>query len=83
MSVQKLRPFHETIVDAITTATSSQLVIIRTILKTTVIPKDWDIIIAAWQERCKDMRFDDEGVIAHLEAEKVRVTRIQALQEIG
>ena len=46
------RPFHETIVKAITTAHNSEvLYILAWLIKATIIPANHDQIAAAWKER--------------------------------
>lgn len=77
--MQELRPFHETVVDVIRSATSSQLVTIGQLLKKTYIPKNHQVILDAWKERTKGMNFDDDGVTRGLEVQKERSEFTQGL----
>ena len=48
---KKLRPFHETIIDAIQNISrAEELVLLAKLIKTTKIPKDHDKIIKAWND---------------------------------
>lgn len=69
---KNLRPFHETIVDAIKGASSQELALIATLLKKTVIPKNHSQIIKAWNEQAKAMCCSDgfEGVVESLQRQK-------------
>jgi len=64
----KLRPFHETIVDAMKGATLFQLEIIIVLLETTVIPKNHDQIVTTWREQCLmlEVSFNLEEKIARI-----------------
>lgn len=57
------RPFHETVVDAIRNASnSSHIVCLAPLIIATSIPKNHDNIIAAWQERRKELGFESDDV---------------------
>jgi len=71
VQVQSDHPFHETIVDAIQEATSTELHCLARLIKRTTILKDHDRIIAAWEERCKSVFGpEDLGVPATVRAKK-------------
>ena len=73
-----LRPFHETIVDAIERVDDTRgLALLSLLIKETKIPKGHDEIIAAWRKQCGQLGDDDwhidpevSGVLAHLRAQK-------------
>ncbi len=65
----EFRPFHETIVEDILTATNEELIFIASQLKKSLIPANHEEIIRAWHHRRKWMRWADEddlGVPASL-----------------
>ncbi len=68
------RPFHETIVDAITTINSyDELNLMARLIKATKIPKGHDEITTAWNQRMKEMglsSYQDRGVPASLLEQK-------------
>ncbi|MFA6273510.1 MAG: hypothetical protein WC673_03440 [Candidatus Paceibacterota bacterium] len=66
------RPFHETIIDAIHSASSNDLRCLATLIKATKIPKNHDEIIAAWKQQREDVGWDNEelGVSADLLEQK-------------
>lgn len=66
------RPFHETIVEAISRASSNDLRCLATLIKTTKVPKNHDEIIVAWKQRQQEVGWDDEelGVSANLLEQK-------------
>ncbi|MBI2482262.1 MAG: hypothetical protein HYV76_01730 [Candidatus Vogelbacteria bacterium] len=66
------RPFHETILEAIRQASSTELKCLATLIKATKVPKGHDEIVAVWNERRKAMCWDDEdlGVPANLLEQK-------------
>ena len=74
VQVQHDRPFHETIVDAIREATSTELHCLARLIKRTTIPKDHDVIVTAWDERRKSVfgPTEDLGVPAVLRAKKAQ-----------
>lgn len=74
------RPFHETIVDAIRQASSTQLECLATLIKATKVPKGHDEIIAAWKAMCwgKDL-----GVPASLLKQKQATTKNVSKASIG
>jgi hypothetical protein len=45
------KPFHESIVDAINSATQSQMGCLGALIRETKIPQNHDAIIAAWKAR--------------------------------
>jgi len=63
MEKQELKPFHESIVDAINYAFVGDLGCLSVLIKTTKIPKNHDAIIDAWAKRTKLIsRNNDYGV---------------------
>lgn len=68
MTAKKLRPFEETIVEAIKTANSSQLEIVAALLEHTIITKDHAFIVSTWLNRCVGFHFDAKYAtkIAHI-----------------
>ncbi|MCX6714207.1 MAG: hypothetical protein NTX72_00130 [Candidatus Uhrbacteria bacterium] len=58
MAVKKLRPFEETIVEAIKTANSSHLELIAILLERTIITKDHALIVSTWLNQCMGFHFD-------------------------
>lgn len=62
MTGHKLRPFHETIVEAIRRASSAELECLATLIKGTEVSKGCDEIIVAWNERRKEMCWGDEDL---------------------
>lgn len=62
------RPFHESLVDTILRASSAELELLATLIKSTKIPRNHDKIIAAWNQRRKELRWGnvDLGVPASL-----------------
>ena len=66
------RPFHETIIEAISRASSAELVALATLIKITKLPKGHDEIITAWNDRRKKMLWGDTdlGVPANLLEQK-------------
>lgn len=75
MGVQtvKLRPFHETVVEAILCASGTRMADLAKLIKTTKIPRGHNEIIAAWNVRKKAMCWDSEklgGVVASLLQQK-------------
>lgn len=67
-----LQPFHETIIEAISHASTREMEFLAPIIKTTQIPKNHDAIIAAWQKRRTEMSWGEEdlGVTANLTEQK-------------
>lgn len=66
---RELKPFHETIVEAILIATNEELVMLAFQLKRTLVPANHDQIITAWSLRLRQMCWDEEddlGVPASL-----------------
>jgi len=59
-----VKPFHESIIDAINACSSvSDLGTLADLIITTKIPKDHDVIISAFKEKMKDLdRLTDFGV---------------------
>ena len=49
------RPFHETIVDAIHSASESDLKCLAKLIRETKIPKDHDAIITSWRQRLREL----------------------------
>jgi len=66
------RPFHETIIDAIHSASSNDLRCLATLIKATGVPKNHDEIIVAWKRRREEVGWDNEefGVSADLLEQK-------------
>lgn len=64
----KTQPFHETIVDAIRLASTTDLECLATLIKETSIPKNHDEIIAVWKQRSEGIGWGDTdlGVSANL-----------------
>jgi len=68
---KKKRPFHESIVDAISTASSAELESLATLIKATKIPKGHDEIVEVWKKRTGEMCMgDDLGVPADILGQK-------------
>lgn len=78
------RPFHETIVKAIRQASSVELECLATLIKATSIPEGHQEIIAAWNQRRKEMCWgtEDLDVPAHL-LEQQRSSAAKALAGKG
>ena len=51
---EQLKPFHESVVDAINRAHMSDLDALACLLKETAIPKNHDAIAVAWTQRCAE-----------------------------
>ncbi|MBI2097598.1 MAG: hypothetical protein HYT46_01540 [Candidatus Vogelbacteria bacterium] len=70
----ELRPFHETVVEAIARVNSyDELNSIANLIKATKIPKGHDEIVMAWDQRLQGMgcgKHEDRGVPANLLAQK-------------
>ena len=68
-------PFHESVLEAIATASSDQLEFLATLIKKTKIPKGHDAIIEAWNKRREGMAWGDEdlGVPADILKQKAQV----------
>lgn len=49
------RPFHETIIDVIRSAYYSEMECLSVLIKRTKIPKGHDEIIAAWNQRAREV----------------------------
>ncbi len=67
-------PFHETIVDAIKTASNLELQGLGELIKRTGVPKNHDAIIVAWTERGFKLGWDREDgadVLTSLSQKKV------------
>lgn len=66
------RPFHETVTEAIHSATAQQMRMLAGLIKDTKIPKGHDQITEAWVKRCAEMGWEDEdlGVSADLRVQK-------------
>ena len=66
------RSFHETIIEAIRRASTSDLECLAALIKATKIPKGHDEIIAAWNQRRQEMAWGDVdlGVPADLFEQK-------------
>src|SRR3989338_6785420 len=62
MEISELRPSHETIVEMILVATNEELVFLASYLKRTFIPDNHDQIIAAWNQRRKQMCWHEEDL---------------------
>jgi DNA-directed RNA polymerase alpha subunit len=68
---EKRHPFHETIVNAIREATRDQMEILAALMKSTIITKNHEVIIAAWERRVIDFGIgDDFGVTGALAEQK-------------
>ncbi len=68
---KKKRPFHESVVDAISVASSAELESLATLIKATKIPKGHDEIVDAWKKRAEEMCMgDDLGVPADVLSQK-------------
>jgi hypothetical protein len=67
-----LKPFHESVVDAIERASdSSQMNVIGQLLIETKIPKGWDDIVKAWNTKIHELDYYDELEVAqHVLAQK-------------
>lgn len=73
MAQKKRRPFHETIVDAIDNANSSnEMFCLANLIKATEIPEGHGKIIAAWKKQMQEIYIgdDDLGVPADLLEQK-------------
>ncbi|MDO8579381.1 MAG: hypothetical protein Q7R72_00725 [bacterium] len=70
--VDHTRPFHETVVETINQASSSDMDCLAPLIKATTIPKGHDEIIVAWNKRRKEMGWgsEDLGVPANLLEQK-------------
>lgn len=66
MSDKPLRPFHESIIDAIRTASISDLLCLATLIKHTFIPANHEAIITSWQERTDNISVSRYGVTEYL-----------------
>lgn len=65
------RPAHETVVDYIRLASERELYNLAVFIKATLIPKNHDVIILAWQKKLNFLgRQDTYGVTASLEEQK-------------
>lgn len=66
----KLRPFDETIVDALADATVQQMQCLADLIKNTKISRNHDKILAAWNTRARLLsvtgRVEDYGVTSYL-----------------
>jgi len=68
----KYRPFHETIVEAIERASSSDLQCLATLIKATAIPVGHAKIINAWKKRIVEMAWSNEtSVVENLIAREI------------
>ena len=66
-------PFHEAIILLLPGMSNQELEFLAMLVKRTLIPKDHDVIAAAWKERTKAMGWglnNDMGVTAYLEGQK-------------
>jgi len=70
-SIQQLKPFHESVVDAINGADPDELETIGNLLKRTKIPEGHAIIAAAWANRCEVLKLPPNflDVFAVIEAQ--------------
>ncbi len=77
-----LRPFHESIVDAINRASSAELECLATLIKATKIPKNHDKIIETWEKRCAEMLLGDEkfGVPENIRKQKEETVEVEFLE---
>lgn len=57
-----VRPFHETVVEAIHRASSAELGCLALLINATRIPKNHDEIIAAWNRRRESIGWEGENV---------------------
>ncbi|PKM91289.1 hypothetical protein CVU82_01675 [Candidatus Falkowbacteria bacterium HGW-Falkowbacteria-1] len=69
--MSKLKPFHESIVDAIDLCQEKDIFILSSILVNTKIPKNHNVIIAAWEKKIEELSCPDYDVVdAILEQKK-------------
>ncbi len=68
----KRRPFHETVVEEIYRASSSELELLGRLIKATQIPRGHNEIIKAWRHQWQKLgwRDDNSGVVANLLEQK-------------
>ena len=67
----KLKPFHESVVDAINCAGVADLHVLAELIKRTKIPKNHDAIALEWADRRKKHRINIEyGVVCSVMAQK-------------
>lgn len=78
-----LRPFHETIVEAIRRASLRNLMCLATLIKATKIPKGHKEIIEAWNARCKEVFSEDFDVTDNLLDQKLATAEKRAAEKAG
>jgi len=81
VELSETKPFHESIVEAISMASSRDMECLATLIKATKIPKGHDNIAAAWNKRRKEMCWGNEdlGVLKALHNQKVVAERKQRI----
>ena len=68
------KPFHESIVEAISGASAGEMRILASLLRQTKVPNNHDQIIQAWTNRRRDLDLNDgfdQGLVEGLLEEKV------------
>jgi hypothetical protein len=73
-----LKPFHESVVDAINRATiRNELGVLAMLISETKIPKGHDAIVEAWTAKCQELGYNDpldvsDGVLAQKHVEEAK-----------